>query len=283
MKMLEVGYRDNRSAATDAIPWQLTMLDNALKKRQKLAALKKHLTDLIGTQCLLLTCGDNNGAMNYRMREWGGSWTWAELEDAHIRTIEALLREPVVPVKKEDCRLPFPDAAFDCVVTIDCHEHLKDQALLNAELFRVTKVGGKVVVTVPNGNERKLAVRIKHLVGMTQAEYGHVVLGYEIPALRGMLENVGLKPYACSSYSKFFTEMVELGINFVYVKILAHKGKVVAEEGTIAPTTQEQFNSVSKTYKIYRLIFPFLWTFSQLDKLLHFSTGYAVIVEARKA
>jgi hypothetical protein len=76
--------------------------------------------------------------------------------------------------------------------------------------------------------------------------------------------------------------MIELGINFVYVKILASKGTVVADEGTIAPTTQEQFNSVNKTYKIYSIMFPFLWTVSQLDRLLHFNTGYAVIVEAHK-
>ena len=266
----------------NGVPWQLAMLDRALKKRQKLAALKKHLKDLPGNRCLLLTCGDNNGAMNYRIREWGGDWLWAELEDAHIRTIEELLQEPVVAVSKADCRLSFADAAFDCVVTIDCHEHLKDPQLLNAELSRVTKPGGKVIVTVPNGNRRKLAVRIKEFVGMTQSEYGHVVIGYEILALRSMLEKVGLKPHSSSSYSKFFTEMIELGINFMYVKILARKGQVVVDEGTIAPTSQEQFNSVNKTYKIYSIMFPFLWTVSQLDRLLHFSTGYAVIVEARK-
>jgi SAM-dependent methyltransferase len=270
------------TVAMKVVPWQLAMLDKALKKRQKLAALKKHLRDLPGNRCLLLTCGDNNGAMNYRIREWGGNWVWAELEDAHIRTIEKLLEEPVVAVSKADCRLSFADAAFDCVVTIDCHEHLKDPQLLNGELFRVTKPGGRVIVTVPNGNRRKLAVRIKELVGMTQSEYGHVVLGYEISALRSMLEKAGLRPHSSSSYSKFFTEMIELGINFVYVKILASKGTVVADEGTIAPTTQDQFNSVNKTYKIYSIMFPFLWTVSQLDRLLHFSTGYAVIVEARK-
>jgi SAM-dependent methyltransferase len=271
-----------RQSAMNVVPWQLMMLDKALKKRQKLAALKKHLRDLPGNRCLLLTCGDNNGAMNYRIREWGGDWVWAELEDAHIRTIEKLLEEPVVAVNKADCRLSFSDAAFDCVVTIDCHEHLQDPQILNAELSRVTKPGGKVIVTVPNGNRRKLAVRIKELVGMTQSEYGHVVLGYEIPDLRSMLDKVGLKPHASSSYSKFFTEMIELVINFIYVKILARRGKTIAEEGTIAPTTQEQFKSVDKTYKIYSIMFPFLWTVSQLDRLLHFSTGYAVIVEARK-
>jgi SAM-dependent methyltransferase len=279
----QVGDNSKLEASTVHQPaWQLKMFDKALKKRQKLAALRRHLQDLGKKRCLLLTCGDNNGAMNYRIREWGGQWTWAELEEPNIKEIESLLQEPVVKVDNSTCKLPFADASFDCVVTIDCHEHLTDPALLNRELCRLTKTGGKVVVTVPNGDHRKLAVRIKHLLGMTKKEYGHVVIGYQVPELRMMLARVGLSPGASSSYSKFFTEMIELGINFIYVKILAKRGKVKVAEGTIAPTTQDQLRSVGKTFKVYSMIYPLLKAVSQLDTLLFFTIGYAVVVEARK-
>jgi SAM-dependent methyltransferase len=264
-------------------PWQLKMFDRALKKKQKLEALRQHLRDLHGKHCLLLTCGDNNGAMNYRIREWGGQWLWAEFEGANIKEIEGLLQEPVIRIDKGTCVLPFTDGSFDCVLTIDCHEHLADPFPLNEELWRITKPGGKVVVTVPNGDNRKLAVRIKRMVGMNKVEYGHTVIGYKFPELRAMLEKPGFRPCAHSSYSKFFTEMLELGINFTYVKILAGRGKVSTEEGTIAPTTQDQFKSVAKTYRLYSALYPFLWLLSQLDALLFFVSGYAVVVEARKA
>src|SRR5918995_3366517 len=91
------------TVSMNIVPWQLTMLDRALKKRQKLAALKKHLKDLPGNRCLLLTCGDNNGAMNYRIREWGGEWVWAELEDSNIVEMKTLLQEPVVKLDKTTC------------------------------------------------------------------------------------------------------------------------------------------------------------------------------------
>jgi SAM-dependent methyltransferase len=264
-------------------PWQLKMFDKALKKKQKIEALRRHMHDLQGRRCLLITCGDNNGAMNYRIREWGGQWVWAELEDANIEEMESLLLEPVVKLDKNTCALPFPENSFDCVLTIDCHEHLTDPILLNRELRRVTKPGGTVVVTVPNGDSRKLAVRLKHLVGMTKAEYGHVVIGYEIAQLNVMLEQSGLKPCASSSYAKFFTEMLELGINLTYVKVLAKRGRVKAEEGTIAPTSQDQFRSVAKAYKVYAALYPLFWLISQLDALLFFVDGHAVIVEARKS
>lgn len=275
-------HEPGESTMDVAKPWQLDMFDKGLKKQQKLAALKKHLPDLQGESCLLITCGDNNGAMNYRIREWGGKWLWAELEEGGIREIEELLLEPVVQVDKSTCKLPFPDDTFDCVMTIDCHEHLADPAPFNRELWRITRPHGKVIVTVPNGNHRKFAVRIKHFVGMTNAEYGHRVLGYEIEALQYMLREVGFRPGAHSSYSRFFTEIIELCINFAYVKILAKKRPVAGEERTIAPVTKEQLQSVAKTYKLYSMLYPFLWTVSQLDALLFFTTGHAVVVEAQK-
>jgi len=265
---------------TQESPWQIRMFKKSLKKQQKINGLQRHFKDLEGKQCLLITCGDNNGAMNHRIREWGGKWTWAELEDHNIKEIESLLKEPVVLVDHATLKIPFPDASFDCVITIDCHEHLENPGDLNRELYRVTKPGGKVVVTVPNGNERKLAVRIKHLLGMTARVYGHKVIGYDIPELSAMLEKSGLRPRAASSYSKFFTEMLELVINFAYVKILSKKSKARVEEGVIAPTSQDQLKSVEKSYRIYSMAYPFFWTISQLDRLLFFTRGYAVIVEA---
>jgi SAM-dependent methyltransferase len=265
-----------------AKPWQLGMFNKALKKQQKLAALKQHVPDFREASCLLITCGDNNGAMNYRIREWGGKWVWAELEEGGIQEIEDLLREPVVRVDKSTCRLPFPDNTFDYVMTIDCHEHLADPMPFNGELWRITRPQGKVIVTVPNGNSRKLAVRIKHIVGMTNAEYGHHVLGYEIAQLQSMLQEVGFTPCAHSSYSKFFTEMIELCINFAYVKILAKKRNATGGEQTIAPVTKDQLHSVAKTFRLYSMIYPLLWAVSQLDALLFFTTGHAVVVEARK-
>ena len=267
----------------DNTPWQLRMFQKTLKKKLKLKRLRTHIEPLNkDDSCLLITCGENNGALNHHLRAIGGRWTWAELEENNIQEIEELLGEPVVKLDKSTCNLPFPDISFDYVLAVDCHEHLVDPHPFNLELARVTKPGGRVVVSVPNGDENKLAVRIKRLLGMTEKVYGHVVLGYDIPALRTMMERSNLKLCSGSSYSKFFSEILELCINFAYVKILSRKSSTQGEEGTIVPTTKEQLKSVSKTYKIYSLVYPIFWTISQLDALLFFTTGYAVVVEARK-
>ncbi len=263
-------------------PWQLKMFDKSLKKQLKVKALARHFGNLQGKQCLLVTCGDNNGAINYHLRELGGTWTWADFEDKSIPEMEELLQEQVYLLDKEKARLPFSDATFDLVVSIEVHEHFEDPVPVTRELSRVVRNDGKVVVSTPNGDEKKLAVRIKHLVGMTPKAYGHVRTGFDIPDLEQMLTNVGLRPSRSSSYAKFFTEMLELAINFAYGKVLGKKSKVKVEEGTIAPTTREQLRSVQKSYQLYALLYPFFWTISQLDRLLFFNRGYAVIVEAKR-
>ena len=263
-------------------PWQLKMFNKALKKQLKVKALQTHFGNLEGKRCLLITCGDNNGATNYRLREIGGNWTWADFEDKSINEMEELLNDKVYLLDKQTMTVPFPDESFDLVVTIDVHEHLEDPGAVTKELRRIVKSDGKVVVTTPNGNEKKLAVRIKHVVGMTAREYGHVRIGFDIPDLEQLLVSANLHPYRSSSYSKFFTEMLELVINFAYVKILAEKSRAKVDEGTIAPTTKDQIESVRKSYRLYSLAYPFFLTISQLDWLLYLTRGYAVIVEAKR-
>jgi hypothetical protein len=117
---------------------------------------------------------------------------------------------------------------------------------------------------------------------MSAKAYGHVRVGFDIPELEALLTAANLRPGRSSSYAKFFTEMVELAINFVYVKILSKKSQARVEEGTIAPTTREQLQSVQKSFRLYALAYPFFWSISQLDRLLFFVRGYAVIVEGTR-
>jgi SAM-dependent methyltransferase len=265
-------------------PWQLRLFDKTLKKKQKLALL----TRLLGRpgehdRLLLLTNGDNNGAMNYVLRQLGGQWTWGECEATAIPEMQQFLGEPVVHCLPD--RLGFPDAAFDAVVVIDVHEHLVETAPLNRELFRVVRPGGRVIVTTPNGDLRKLAVRIKDLVGMTKDTYGHVRVGYTIGEHRRMLSDAGFHPGATGSYSQFPTEMIELGINLAYVKLLSRKRQTSngGEHGPIAPSSADQVRKVEKTLRLYGAIYPFCRAVSSLDVLLApFATGYAVAVVGEK-
>jgi hypothetical protein len=265
-------------------PWQLRLFDKTLKKKQKLALLSRLLGPVgPGDRLLLLTNGDNNGAMNYVLRQSGGRWTWGECEAASIPEMRKFLGEPVVHCTPE--RLDFPDASFDAVIVIDVHEHLTETAPLNRELFRIVRPGGRAIITTPNGDLAKLAVRIKDRVGMTKDTYGHVRVGYTIDELRQMLATAGFRAGASGSYSQFPTEMIELGINLAYVKLLSRRKQPAGttEHGPIAPSSGDQVRKVEKTLKLYSLIYPVCRAVSSLDVLVApFTTGYAVAVVGSK-
>ena len=264
------------------IPWQLSVFGKTLKKKLKLNLLRRHLGELDEASCFMVTCGDNNGAMNYHLRECGGKWVWADFEESAIPMIEGLLNEPVMKLEMKEARIPLPDGTIDCVVVVDCHEHLIDPLAFTEEIARITKPGGKVLVSVPNGDENMLAVKLKNFIGMTKEKYGHVVTGFDIPDMKSMLEQSDLTPVTSHYYSKFFTEMLELCINYAYVMFLSDRSNVPVENGTIAPSNKEQLEAVGKSYKLYGLIYPLFRLISRLDTLLFFSKGYAVFIEARK-
>ena len=262
---------------SDEKPWQLKMLAVSVKKMQKLNGLIKHLSPPVTGKCLLITCGDNNGAINYRLRECGGDWSFCDLEPQNVEEMSELLGEKVL-FAESSSKLPYEDNTFDHIVTIDCQEHLDDPIPFTKEVARIVKPGGRAILTVPNGNEKKIVVRMKNMVGMTKEFYGHVVVGYDVHELEEQAKQAGLEKVKHSSYSKFFTEILELGINFMYVKVLS-KGK--ASQGQIAPTSQGQMKKVGGAYKLYRILFPFFKLFSFLDVLCP-TRGYAVTIEVRK-
>lgn len=261
------------------LPWQIKMFQRSIKKQQKLKALLELLGNTTGKKCLLVTCGDNNGAVNWFFRKHGGEWTWADVFGENNDEISRLLSEPVYAFKEND--FPVADAQFDCVIAIDVLEHLRQDQPFLRELKRVLKPGGKAVVTVPNGDEKLLANKIKWRFGMTPEVYGHTRAGYTVLELSDALRRSGLEPKDTGGYSRFMTEMIELAINFGYVRVLAKK-RGGAQPGHIAPVSAGELKRHGLAYRMYSLIFPLARTISLLDHLLPARTNNAVIVSAQK-
>ncbi len=263
----------------DRLPWQIEMFRRSIKKQQKLNALLDFVGETTGQKCLLVTCGDNSGALNWHFRTHGGEWTWADVSGENNDQISSLLNEPVYAFKEDE--FPLPSEKFDCVVSIDVLEHLKlDQPFLR-ELKRVLKPGGKAVVTVPNGDERLLANKIKWRIGMTPEMYGHTRAGYTVSELSDALRRSGLEPKDTGGYSRLATEMIELVINFGYVRVLA-KRHGVAKPGHIAPVSAGELKTHGLASRIYSFIFPIARAISLLDHLMPAGMNNAVIVSAEK-
>ena len=123
--------------------------------------------------------------------------------------------------------------------------------------------------------------QIKWKLGMTPEVYGHTRAGYTVAELSGSILMAGLAPKKTGGYSRFVTEMIELVINFGYVRVLAKK-RGGAQPGHIAPVSSGELKTHGMAYKIYSFVFPILWAVSFLDNMFPAKTNNAVIVTALK-
>jgi SAM-dependent methyltransferase len=158
-------------------------------------------------------------------------------------------------------------------------EHLDEDQTFLREVRRVLRPGGRALVTVPTGDQSLLANRVKQWIGMKPEVYGHTRMGYTLAQLRDAVRQSGLSPVRGSGYSRFFTEMLELAINYSYVAVLSRKQRN-AQPGRIAPTSSGELKSHGAAYRVYSLAYPVFRLVSKLDRFLPARSSYAVIVEA---
>jgi SAM-dependent methyltransferase len=98
----------------------------------------------------------------------------------------------VQSVNLERERLPFEDGFFDVVICNQVLEHLKEIFWTTSELSRVTKVGGKLVIGVPNLGS--LHNRLSLMFGRqppAMRVFGPHVRGYTASGMTDFLERGG--------------------------------------------------------------------------------------------
>jgi len=259
--------------------WQLKIFKKTLKKKEKLAIIRELLPDLKGKLCLDLGCA--KGTISYFLKEEGGVWFHEDLDFINVKATHDLIgsRTVVIP----PVAIPHPDNSFDIIVSLDILEHLQDDRKFVREMFRVLKSGGMLILSTPTTGPFYLVNHMKNLVGLTPDQYGHVVEGYTLPQLKTMLATAGFIVEDATTYSRFFTELVEFLINFVFVKVL-RKSKTEKRDGHISPGSEAEVRKYRKQLQIYSVIYPFVWLFTRLDIVLKLSgvSGYATLLTARK-
>jgi 2-polyprenyl-3-methyl-5-hydroxy-6-metoxy-1,4-benzoquinol methylase len=108
-----------------------------------------HLPEVRGKRVLEIGCG--RGVFARYLAERGAEVVAADFSPAAVeharRRLEGLHATALVADIQD---VPFPDGDFDVVVSQETLEHVPDPMLGLAELVRVTRPGGKLIVTTPN-------------------------------------------------------------------------------------------------------------------------------------
>ena len=248
-----------------AAEWAEKLFRKSVLKQRKLAEITALLGPTDGARCLDL--GSDNGVVSLLLRQRGGRWASGDLIPETVASIQGLVQNDVHLVRGD--ALPFADAEFDRVVVVDMLEHVPDHAAFAAELARVTKPGGRLVVNTPHLKHTALR-RLRHALGQTDEKHGHLRPGYTPEILRELLEPAFTLDRH-HTYSRFFSEAVDTGIN-VGVERLGKKKS--SAKGMVV--TGADMGKHRKLFAAYSAVYPFVWAVSRLDALVP-ASGYMLI------
>jgi SAM-dependent methyltransferase len=246
------------------------LFSRSVLKQRKLAALVSLLGPTDGLRCLDL--GSDNGVVSLLLRRRGGRWSSADLTEASVAAIRQLVGEGVEWT--DGRRLPWGDAEFDRVVVVDMLEHVQDDQAFVAELGRITRPGGEVIINTPHLKDTWLR-RFRHAIGLTDAKHGHLRPGYDTPGLRALL-GTRFELTHDRTYSRFFSEAVDTALNFALERL----GKKSSAKGMIV--TGADLEKHRRLFYLYSAIYPIVWLVSRLDALLPWTSGYMLIVRATR-
>lgn len=269
-KILEFSMRPNEKQEK---PWHLKLSSKSIKKLTKLETLKKVIPDCNGKLCIEI--GAEKGAVTYFLRqEKGGKWFSGILDHKFAPIAKELLGHDVIHIDPR--KICFGDKSFDLVLA-SRPEHVDDDETFFKEISRILKDDGELWIISPRIGRGMFLNNLKNLTGLTMEKYGHYREGYEIDKLKVFLQKSGFKTASTGSFSRFFSESIELALNAVYAFV--NKGKV---ESSYRPTTEQELEESGSMFKVYNLVFPILRFISSLDALIPFTRGYVLYLKAYK-
>ena len=251
--------------------WSVLLFSKSVLKQRKFREITELLGETSDLRCLDL--GADNGVISYLLRERGGSWKSADLDEQAVCSIRQLVKEDVFQIN--GISTTFNDNEFDRVVIVDLLEHIETEREFIEELFRIIKPGGELIINVPQ-IKNSLLRKLRLAIGQTDEKHGHLRPGYTVEQLAVLLKDK-FQIINHKSYSKFFSEFIDTLINFglSFVK----KGETSSQKGILV--TEKDLRKYQKMFRVYSVIYPVLWVLSKLDTLLFWRSGYMLIVKAK--
>ena len=265
-------------SSRENLKWALRLFDKSPLKQKKLKMISEQIDDLFadqgeGIQCLDI--GSDNGVISHLLRKKGGVWFSADLTSETVSAIKSLGLERVYQI--DGLKTDFNDNQFDLIVIVDFLEHIETDREFVAELVRILKPNGRLVVNVPrpvNGLLRKL----QYAIGQTDEVHGHVRPGYSHQELSDLVKGK-FKLRAYKYYNRCFTVFIDTMLRAAMELKKGHakqdSSKSLEQKGVVF--SADDVAKSAKLLKLYALVYPVIKVFVMLDSLVPFLPGNILV------
>ena len=240
---------------------QYFMFKKSLLLRAELQEIVRVVGSTEGLVCLEI--GSPNPFFSYRLRKLGGQWHTAIINNNALQAFTELLGENVYVVP--DLKMPFKKKIFDVIVIIDLLEFVKNDESFIEECHGLLKSDGRLVVNVIKPKSWSLLNPLRTILGLASENTGRYRAGYTESRLFNILKH-GFDVSVMRSYSKWFTEFVDLLVQFSLMRIEAKK----------------HVDSAERKKRVMKLASIFYWVAYQLDMFLFFTKGFRLVASAKR-
>ncbi len=255
--------------------WHEKLFKKSILKQQKLNAIVEMIS--LPANGLYLDLGGDNGVISLWLRKKiGRQWLSADIDPLAVRSMKELLGDEAFLISQN--RIPLEDRSLGLVIIIDLLEHLEDDRGFVKELARVIKPGGELIVNVPYYRYHSILKKLKEKAGDTDETHGHIRPGYKLFQLKRLLLP-WFEIEKSMTYSKFFSQLIDVGIGFAYRHFKGDSEKA-GSKGVLF--TSSDYSRLKKQFRFYSILYPLFFTMSILDRLLVGIEGYNLILRARR-